>query len=72
VTKVDRTANNNDFINPIIANAEDRAMATFGQGYWADPWDSYFDMIQAYLAIYPDKEEELMYDNLDCHCPSPK
>jgi hypothetical protein len=61
--KINRTLDNNDFIQPIIAEAEDRAMAVFGQGYWADHWDYYIDLIEAYLAIYPDKEEELMYDN---------
>jgi hypothetical protein len=27
-----------------------------------DHWDYYIDLIEAYLAIYPDGEEELMYD----------
>lgn len=38
-------------------------MGVFGQGYWADHWDYYIDLIEAYLAIYPDAEEALMYDN---------
>jgi hypothetical protein len=32
--KVDRT----EFINQILADAEDRAMAVYGSGYWADHW----------------------------------
>jgi hypothetical protein len=60
---INRTKDNDEFIQPIIAAAEDRAMAVFGQGYWADHWDYYVDLIEAYLAIYPDKEEETMYDN---------
>mmetsp|Transcript_43 Transcript_43/g.76 ORF Transcript_43/g.76 Transcript_43/m.76 type:complete len:1214 (+) Transcript_43:304-3945(+) len=51
------------FINTILAAAEDHAMALFGQGYWADHWDYYIDLVEAYLAIYPDGEEALMYDN---------
>lgn len=51
------------FINTIVAQAEDRAMAVFGQGYWADHWDYYMDLIDAYLAVFPDGEEELMYEN---------
>ena len=27
-----------EFINAIVANSEDRAMAVYGQGYWADHW----------------------------------
>jgi hypothetical protein len=61
--EINRTKDNDAFIQPIIANAEDRAMAVYGSGYWADHWDYYIDLIEAYLAIYPDKEEELMYDN---------
>ena len=51
-----------DFINRITAASEDQAMATFGQGYWGDHWDYYLDLIHAYLAIYPDYEESVMYD----------
>ena len=60
---INRTMDNDEFIQPIIAAAEDRAMAVFGQGYWADHWDYYIDLIEAYLAVFPDGEEELMYDN---------
>mmetsp|Transcript_20758 Transcript_20758/g.44943 ORF Transcript_20758/g.44943 Transcript_20758/m.44943 type:complete len:1230 (+) Transcript_20758:202-3891(+) len=50
------------FINTILAEAEDRAMAVFGQGYWADHWDYYIDLIDAYLSVFPDGEEALMYE----------
>jgi hypothetical protein len=61
--KVNRTMDNADFINPIIAAAEDRAVAVYGSGYWADHWDYYIDLIEAYLDIFPDQEEALMYDH---------
>jgi hypothetical protein len=51
-----------DFINRITAASDELAMATFGQGYWGDHWDYYLDLINSYLAIYPDGEESLMYD----------
>lgn len=60
---INRTDDNDEFIQPIIAAAEDRAMGVYGQGYWADHWDYYIDLIESYLAIYPDAEEELMYEN---------
>jgi len=53
---------NEDFVNTITAAAEDLPIATFGQGYWADHWDYYIDLIEAYLNIFPDQEEHLMYD----------
>jgi hypothetical protein len=53
---------NDEFINIILAGAEDRAMAVYGTGYWADHWDYYLDLINAYLGVFPDGEEALMYD----------
>jgi hypothetical protein len=49
-------------IDQIVGAAKDIPMATFGQGYWGDHWDYYLDLINSYLAIYPDGEEKLMYD----------
>lgn len=60
---INQTDDKELFINTIMAASEDHAMGLFGQGYWADHWDYYMDLIDAYLAIYPDKEETLMYDN---------
>jgi hypothetical protein len=53
---------NDEFVNNVVAGAEDRAMAVYKSGYWADHWDYYIDLIEAYLSIYPDVEEEVMYD----------
>ena len=49
-------------IDQIVGAAKDIPMATFGQGYWGDHWDYYLDLINSYLAIYPDGEEKIMYD----------
>mmetsp|Transcript_27472 Transcript_27472/g.40580 ORF Transcript_27472/g.40580 Transcript_27472/m.40580 type:complete len:1216 (-) Transcript_27472:160-3807(-) len=57
------TSTNEDFLNDVVAQATDRAMAVYGSGYWADHWDYYLDLIEAYTAIYPDGVESLMYDN---------
>jgi len=32
---------NEDVVNTILAKAQDRAMAVYGQGYWGDHWDYY-------------------------------
>lgn len=60
--KINFSVTKEDFINTMVAHAEDRAMAVYGQGYWADHWDYYIDLIEAYLAVFPDGEEALMYD----------
>lgn len=50
------------FINAILEKSEDRAMAVYGSGYWGDHWDYYMDLIDVYNSVFPDFEEELMYD----------
>lgn len=35
--------------------------ANFGEGYWQDHFTYIYDLIENYLRIYPDKEEELLY-----------
>ncbi|KAL3911052.1 MAG: hypothetical protein SGILL_007437 [Bacillariaceae sp.] len=37
-------------------------MAVYKNGVWADHWTYYLDMIESYLAIYPDEEERLMFE----------
>ncbi len=61
--KINRVDDDAKFVNTILAAAEDHSMAVYGQGYWGDHWDYYMDLIESYLSIYPDAEEELMYDN---------
>lgn len=57
------SVSNEEFVNIVVGNAEDRATAVFGEGFWADHWDYYLDLIEAHNSIYPDGEEELMYDH---------
>jgi len=51
------------FLDQVVAAAENIPMAVYGSGYWADHWEYYLDLIDTYLAIYPDGEETLMFDN---------
>jgi len=56
------SVSNEDFVNILVDGAEDIPVAVYGQGYWADHWDYYVDLIESYLSIYPDTEEAIMYD----------
>ncbi len=49
-------------IDEIMAVSTETPMALYGSGYWADHWEYYLDLIEAYTSIYPDGEESLMYD----------
>lgn len=45
-----------------IMNASIKQLnASFGEGYWSDHWDYNLDLIEDYLAIYPEREEALYF-----------
>jgi hypothetical protein len=52
-----------DFVNLLVGQAESMPVATFAQnGFWADHWTYTQDLIDTYLAVFPDQEEELLFD----------
>jgi hypothetical protein len=51
-----------EFIDQVAAAATSTPMAVYQSGFWADHWTYYMELIDSYLAIYPDGEERLMYD----------
>jgi len=52
-----------DFFAKAIAASQQGVTATFTEGYWSDHWTYNLDQIEAYLSIYPETEEELLYDD---------
>lgn len=59
---VEVTVDNQTFINLMVSEAKQIYIAVYQTGYWADHWDYYMDLINSYLAMYPDQEENLMYE----------
>jgi len=60
---VDRIDDDSVFLHTVLKSSIDHPMAVYGEGYWGDHWDYYIDLVNAYLAIFPDGEESLMFDN---------
>jgi len=50
-----------EFIDAVLTQAESTFEATFGEGYWVDHWIYNLDLLDAYLAVYPDRKDELLY-----------
>jgi len=50
------------FIAAVLAHAEQHFEATFGEGYWIDHWFYNLDLIDTYLAVYPDRKRALLFD----------
>ncbi|MFN2225738.1 MAG: cellobiose phosphorylase, partial [Anaerolineae bacterium] len=44
-----------------LTGAEQHFQATPGEGYWIDHWIYNLDLIDSYLAIYPDHEDDLLF-----------
>ncbi len=38
----------------------------FGEGYWTDHWIYTLDLIEAYLRVFPDKKDTLLWGEKDC------
>jgi len=51
-----------DFVRDVTAAATEFSMAKYETGYWADHWTYYMELIEAYVSVFPDKEQDLMYD----------
>ncbi|KAL9187019.1 hypothetical protein ACHAXT_010739 [Thalassiosira profunda] len=51
-----------ELIDNVAASASYHGMAVSKDGYWADHWTYHMDLIESYLQIYPDREEELLWE----------
>lgn len=52
-----------DFIAEILNNCDQNIEAGFGEGYWSDHWDYNMDLVDNYLSIFPDKLDELLFED---------
>lgn len=50
-----------DDMAKIIGESVQVQNANFGEGYWSDHWTYNLDLIENFLAVYPDKLDELFY-----------
>lgn len=48
-------------VRTALAHADCEPNADFKEGYWTDHWTYDLDLIESYLAIWPDQENELLY-----------
>jgi hypothetical protein len=49
-----------EFFALALRLAEQHIEAEFFEGYWSDHWEYNLDLIESYLAIFPDRQEELL------------
>ena len=56
----------------IMEDSAEETNADFGEGYWSDHWDYHLDLIEDYLAIFPEQEQELYFEGGYGFYQSPK
>ncbi len=49
------------FVATLAAQADWEFAATFSEGYWIDHWFYNLDLLDSYLAVFPDHKEELLF-----------
>jgi hypothetical protein len=59
--QIDLKVHAEEFIASTVAHAEQHFEATFGEGYWIDHWTYNLDLIETYLAVYPDRKDDLLF-----------
>ena len=50
-------------LGAVMDLSESEIAATFGEGYWVDHWTYNLDLIEAFLSVYPDREEEVLFQD---------
>ena len=69
---IELSCNEDVLLEKLLGFCNQNIEAGFGEGYWSDHWDYNLDLIENYLKIYPDQENELLFkDNSYCFYDSP-
>ena len=53
---------NEEIFSRIMTAATEDVNAKFGEGYWSDHWTYNLDLIEEYVALYPEEERDLLYE----------
>lgn len=51
------------FLEKVLGRSSQVFEAEFGEGYWSDHWTYNMDLIETYLAVYPDRKEGLLFED---------
>ncbi|MBN2143276.1 MAG: hypothetical protein JW774_01510, partial [Candidatus Aureabacteria bacterium] len=51
------------FLSILLPHTKRIDTADFGEGYWSDHWTYNLDQVESYLTLFPEKKEELLFQN---------
>lgn len=52
-----------DFISRAVCASKELREAEHGEGFWTDHWTYNLDLLESYLALYPEKTREILLDS---------
>ena len=50
-----------EFLTDILMDSDESLKAEHGEGFWVDHWTYNLDLLDSYLAVYPDQEQSLFF-----------
>ncbi|WP_335869534.1 cellobiose phosphorylase [Bacillus sp. 2205SS5-2] len=53
----------NRFLTEVLKLSQQNIEAGFGEGFWIDHWTYNLDLVESYLDIYPDRQEEFLFED---------
>jgi len=54
--------NSENFIGELLDHCERISDTDYGEGFWTDHWTYNLDLLENYLAVYPEKFQSLLFD----------
>jgi hypothetical protein len=54
-----------EFLEKVFSNSTQHTEASFGEGYWIDHWIYNLDLIEKYLSVFPERQEDLLFGRPD-------
>lgn len=55
-----------DIVPRALTDSEPELNSEFGEGYWTDHWIYTLDLVEAYLRVFPDRKDDLLWGKKDC------
>jgi len=63
--KIKLKVTQDEFLNLLLSHCRQTESAEHGEGFWTDHWAYNLDLIENYLALYPEKSTQLLFDTRD-------
>lgn len=54
-----------DYVNTVLAHCSKEDCANFQEGYWVDHWTYNIDLLEQFIAVYPDRVNQVFFEDGD-------